>query len=44
MVFKTNAIYCGDCKDVLINYIPDDSIDLIYCDPPFFSEKKYEII
>lgn len=41
---KTNAIYCGDCKDVLINHIPDESVDLIYCDPPFFTGKNYEII
>ena len=38
---ETNIIYCGDCKDVL-NRIPDESIDLIYLDPPFFSQKDYE--
>ncbi len=37
----TNIIYCGDCKDVL-KKIPDESIDLIYLDPPFFSQKHYE--
>ncbi len=37
----TNVIYCGDCKDVL-KRIPNDSIDLIYLDPPFFSQKIYE--
>jgi len=25
-------------------HVPDSSIDLIYADPPFFTEKKYEII
>ena len=37
----TNIIYCGDCKEVL-KKIPDESIDLIYLDPPFFSQKHYE--
>lgn len=41
---QVNAIYCGDCKGVLHQYIPDNSIDLIYIDPPFFSNKKYEQI
>lgn len=38
---KTNVIYCGDCLDVL-KRIPDNSVDLIYLDPPFFSQKNYE--
>jgi len=37
----TNVIYCGDCKDIL-KKLPDESIDLIYLDPPFFSQKHYE--
>ena len=37
----TNLIYCGDCKEVL-KKIPNESIDLIYLDPPFFSQKHYE--
>lgn len=42
----TNAIYCGDCQRVLGNTVefPDKSVDLIYVDPPFFSEESYEII
>jgi DNA modification methylase len=35
------TIYCRDCKYVL-GEIPDESIDLIYLDPPFFSRKEYE--
>jgi site-specific DNA-methyltransferase (adenine-specific) len=35
-----NALYCGDNLDVLRNCIPDESVDLVYLDPPF---KKYEI-
>ena len=42
-MFETNIIYCGDCKDIL-KKVPDESIDLIYLDPPFFSQKHYEEI
>ncbi len=31
----TNALYFGDNLDVLRDYIPDGSVDLIYLDPPF---------
>jgi len=41
---KTNVVYCGDCKDILIEEIPEESIDLIYLDPPFFSGVNYEKI
>ena len=41
---KTNVIYCGDCKNVMVNHIQDESVDLIYIDPPFFSNKQYEVI
>lgn len=40
---QTNVIYCGDSKDIL-KKIPDESVDLIYLDPPFFSQKYYEEI
>ncbi|MBI4722290.1 MAG: site-specific DNA-methyltransferase, partial [Candidatus Stahlbacteria bacterium] len=38
---KTNTIYCGDCMKMLKD-IPDNSIDLIYIDPPFNSNRNYE--
>lgn len=40
-LMETNVIYCGDCLEV-IQKIDDNSIDLIYLDPPFFSQKHYE--
>ncbi|MCL4309061.1 MAG: restriction endonuclease [Candidatus Thermoplasmatota archaeon] len=42
----TNAIYCGDCRNVLGNTLefPDNSVDLVYVDPPFFSNRKYEVL
>ena len=39
---KTNAIYCGDNLQML-KEIPDESIDLIYIDPPFNSNRSYEV-
>ena len=36
---KTNVFYQGDCLFVMRHDIPDESIDLIYLDPPFFSGK-----
>lgn len=41
--FHINTIYCGDCKEVLKKF-PDECVDLIYADPPFFSNQQYEII
>jgi len=38
-----NNVVCGDCKDWL-PFIPSNSVDLIYIDPPFFSNKTYEIV
>jgi len=40
---KVNALYCGDNLKIMAT-LPDDSIDLIYIDPPFFSSKMYEVI
>ena len=42
----TNAIYCGDAQNVLGNTLefPDACVDLIYVDPPFFSNRKYEVL
>lgn len=36
-----NHLYRGDCFAVL-DRIPDGSIDLIYIDPPFYSQQYYE--
>lgn len=38
-----NRIILGDNLEIL-KRIPDDSIDLIYLDPPFFSQRRYEVI
>ncbi len=38
-----NIIYCGD-NLIWLKQFPDKCIDLIYLDPPFFSNKYYEVI
>jgi DNA modification methylase len=39
-----NTLYYGDNLDILREYIPDESVDLIYLDPPFNSKQAYNII
>lgn len=41
---ETNVLYYGDNLEILRKYIPDDSIDLIYLDPPFNSKKDYNVL
>jgi site-specific DNA-methyltransferase (adenine-specific) len=38
----TRVIYCGDNLDQL-KKLPDECIDLIYIDPPFNSNRNYEV-
>jgi len=38
-----NIIYCGD-NLIWLKQFPEKCIDLIYLDPPFFSNRHYEII
>src|SRR3972149_2961422 len=44
MNMKTNVLYYGDNLDILRHHIPDDSIDLIYLDPPFNSNRSYNVL
>jgi len=44
MELKTNVLYYGDNLDILRNHIPDESIDLIYLDPPFNSQADYNVL
>ena len=39
-----NTLYYGDNLEILKNSIKDETIDLIYLDPPFQSGKDYNII
>jgi site-specific DNA-methyltransferase (adenine-specific) len=39
-----NRLYYGDNLDILRNYIKDKSVDLIYLDPPFNSNRNYNVL
>ena len=39
-----NALYYGDNLDVMRRYIADESIDLVYLDPPFNSNATYNVL
>ena len=40
---ETEVIYCDDNQHRL-TLLPANSVDLIYLDPPFFSNRHYEVI
>lgn len=42
-VMDTNTLYYGDCLDWMKQW-PDESIDLIYLDPPFNSDADYNML
>lgn len=39
-----NTLYYGDNLDVLRRYIADESVDLVYLDPPFQSGRDYNVL
>src|SRR5579863_5415264 len=39
-----NTLYYGDNLKVLREYIPSESVDLIYLDPPFNSNRNYNVL
>lgn len=39
-----NTLYYGDNLDVLRKHIADESVDLIYLDPPFNSNRDYNLL
>ena len=41
-LLDTRIVYCGDCLDQL-GKLPDGCVDLIYIDPPFNSNRNYEV-
>jgi site-specific DNA-methyltransferase (adenine-specific) len=41
-LLDTRVIYCGDCLEQL-PHLPDACVDLIYIDPPFNSNRNYEV-
>ncbi len=39
-----NQLYYGDNYEVLQRYIKDESVDLVYLDPPFNSRQDYNVL
>ena len=39
-----NTLYYGDNLQVLHDHIPDESVDLVYLDPPFNSNASYNVL
>ncbi len=41
---QKNQLYYGDNLGVLREHIKDESVDLIYLDPPFNSRQDYNVL
>jgi site-specific DNA-methyltransferase (adenine-specific) len=39
-----NKLYYGDNLDVLRRHVADESVDLVYLDPPFNSNATYNVL
>lgn len=39
-----NLLYYGDNLDILRHHVADESVDLIYLDPPFNSNADYNVL
>lgn len=39
-----NILYYGDNLDILTRYVADESVDLVYLDPPFNSAQDYNVL
>lgn len=40
----SNTLYYGDNLEVMRKYLPDECIDLVYLDPPFNSNRDYNLL
>lgn len=41
---ETNLLFYGDNLDILRRYIKDETVDLVYLDPPFKSDQNYNVL
>lgn len=41
---QDNTLYYGDNLDILRRYVADESVDLVYLDPPFNSNQNYNVL
>ena len=44
ILMADNLLYYGDNLDVLRRYVADESVDLVYLDPPFKSDQTYNVL
>jgi len=40
----SNTLYYGDNLEVMRKHLPDASVDLVYLDPPFNSNRDYNLL
>ena len=43
-LITANTLFYGDNLPILREYIPDESVDLVYLDPPFNSNRSYNVL
>lgn len=43
-ILTTNTLFYGDNLDILREYLASNSIDLVYLDPPFNSNRNYNVL
>jgi len=39
-----NILYYGDNLEILRDYVKDETVDLVYLDPPFNSAQDYNVL
>ena len=44
LIAPTNRLYYGDNLEVLRLHVKDETVDLIYLDPPFNSNQDYNVL
>ena len=44
MTIPTNTLFYGDNLPIMREYLPNASVDLIYLDPPFNSQRTYNVL
>jgi DNA modification methylase len=43
-LMTANTLFYGDNLDILRQYVADESIDLVYLDPPFNANRKFNVL
>jgi 16S rRNA G966 N2-methylase RsmD len=44
VAYEKNKLYYGDNLEVLERYVKDETVDLVYLDPPFNSRQDYNVL